>query len=284
MNDRPVAAGRSPAPRPTGGGPPADKPGTVELYPAIDIIDGRAVRLVQGDFGRRTDYGDPFEAATRLAAEGPPWLHVVDLDAARTGSPVNRDVVAAIARAVGVPVQVGGGVRDELAARALLEAGVARVVVGTAALAQPDLVAALIAHHPGAVAVGLDYRLSASPGPVARREVAVRGWSAGSGTDLTAALASLAEMGVTTVVVTAIDQDGTLSGPDLEGLAVALESGMAVVASGGVGSLTDLQSLACLRRAGRGLTGVVVGRALHDGRFSVREAMAVLQSTGGPGA
>ncbi|MBO0893317.1 MAG: bifunctional 1-(5-phosphoribosyl)-5-((5-phosphoribosylamino)methylideneamino)imidazole-4-carboxamide isomerase/phosphoribosylanthranilate isomerase PriA, partial [Acidimicrobiales bacterium] len=95
MSERPVAA--------------------VELYPAIDIAEGRAVRLVQGDFGRRTDYGDPVEAATRLAAEGPPWLHVVDLDAARSGSPVNRDVVAAIARAVSVPVQAGGGVRDEAA-------------------------------------------------------------------------------------------------------------------------------------------------------------------------
>jgi phosphoribosylformimino-5-aminoimidazole carboxamide ribotide isomerase len=251
----------------------------MELYPAVDISNGRAVRLVRGDFGHRTDFGDPIEAARRLADEGPPWLHVVDLDAARTGSPVNRDVVAAIARAVAIPVQAGGGVRDETAARALLDAGAARVVVGTAALSRPGLVASLVERDPRSVAVGLDYRLTAGRGEgQARREVAVRGWSAGSGTDLTEALAALGEVGLATVVVTAIDQDGTLSGPDLEGLALALESsGMAVVASGGVGSLADLHQLAGLRRGLRSLAGVVVGRALYDGRFSVRDALATLQ-------
>jgi phosphoribosylformimino-5-aminoimidazole carboxamide ribotide isomerase len=252
----------------------------LELYPAVDITDGRAVRLVKGDFGQRTDYGDPVEAARRLAAEGPPWLHVVDLDAARTGTPVNREVVSAIARAVAIPLQVGGGVRDEPAARALLDAGAARVVVGTAALSRPELVAALVERDPRSVGVGLDYRVNAPGGSEpGRREVAVRGWSAGSGTDLTEALATLGAVGLQSVVITAIDQDGTLSGPDLEGLAVALEStGMAVVASGGVGSLADLHHLAGLRRGGRALAGVVVGRALHDGRFSVREALAALQA------
>jgi phosphoribosylformimino-5-aminoimidazole carboxamide ribotide isomerase len=251
----------------------------MELYPAVDISNGRAVRLVRGDFGRRTDFGDPIEAARRLAGEGPSWLHVVDLDAARTGSPVNRDVVAAIAGAVAIPVQAGGGVRDETAARALLDAGATRVVVGTAALSRPGLVASLVERDPRSVAVGLDYRLSTGRGEGrVRREVAVRGWSAGSGTDLTEALAVLGEVGLATVVVTAIDQDGTLSGPDLEGLALALEStGMAVVASGGVGSLADLHHLAGLRHGVRSLSGVVVGRALYDGRFSVRGALAALQ-------
>jgi phosphoribosylformimino-5-aminoimidazole carboxamide ribotide isomerase len=260
---------------------------SAELYPAVDISNGRAVRLVRGDFGHGTDFGDPIEAARRLAGEGPSWLHVVDLDAARTGSPVNRDVVAAIARAVAIPVQAGGGVRDETAARALLDAGAARVVVGTAALSRPGLVASLVQRDPRSIAVGLDYRVTASPGEGrVRREVAVRGWSAGSGTDLTEALAAMEEVGLATVVVTAIDQDGTLSGPDLEGLALVLEStGMSVVASGGVGSLADLHQLAGLRRGGRSLAGAVVGRALYDGRFSVRDAVAALQrGTSGGGA
>jgi phosphoribosylformimino-5-aminoimidazole carboxamide ribotide isomerase len=278
-------------PTPSRQAPPMAQEAAVELYPAVDISNGRAVRLVRGDFGHRTDFGDPIDAARRLAGEGPSWLHVVDLDAARTGSPVNREVVAAIARAVPIPVQAGGGVRDETAARALLDAGAARVVVGTAALSRPGLVASLVERDPRSVAVGLDYRLTTGgdEGPV-RREVAVRGWSSGSGTDLTEALAALGEVGLATVVVTAIDQDGTLSGPDLEGLGLTLEStGMAVIASGGVGSLADLHDLAALRRGERSLAGAVVGRALYDGRFSVRDALAALQrgsssgGTSGPG-
>jgi phosphoribosylformimino-5-aminoimidazole carboxamide ribotide isomerase len=286
MSEPPVAATRREAtapfvgdPKPPRQPPPTAQEVATELYPAVDISNGRAVRLVRGDFGQRSDFGDPIEAARRLSGEGPPWLHVVDLDAARTGSPVNREVVAAIARAVPVPVQAGGGVRDEAAARALLDAGAARVVVGTAALSRPSLVASLVERDPSSVAVGLDYRLTTGrdEGRV-RREVAVRGWSAGSGTDLTEALAVLGKVGLATVVVTAIDQDGTLSGPDLEGLALVLEStGMAVVASGGVGTLADLRHLAGLRRGGRSLAGAVVGRALYDGRFSVRDALAALQ-------
>jgi phosphoribosylformimino-5-aminoimidazole carboxamide ribotide isomerase len=272
------ASGQAGAARPSSGpprsssGPPrsSSAPSGIELYPAVDISDGRAVRLVQGDFGRRSDYGDPVEAATRLAAEGPSWLHVVDLDAARAGRPVNTETVAAIVRAVAVPVQAGGGVRDEAAAEALLGAGVARIVVGTAALFRPDLVARLAGADPARVAVGLDYRVTAGGG----RHLAVRGWSDTSGTELRSALADLEACGLATVVVTAIDRDGTLAGPDLAGLADVLASTrMAVVASGGVGSLDDVSALAGLRGGGRGLSGAIVGRALYEGRFSLREAL-----------
>ena len=146
----------------------------MELYPAIDLRDGRCVRLYQGDYDRETVYGDdPVAQARVFAAAGAGWLHVVDLDAARTGVPANRPVVAAIAAAVDVPVQTGGGVRTEEAADALAEAGVARVVLGTAALEDPALVRRLAARMP--VAVGLDAR---------GRDVAVRGWEKGSGRDL----------------------------------------------------------------------------------------------------
>src|SRR5690606_20373108 len=146
----------------------------MDLYPAIDLLGGRCVRLYQGDYDRETVYGDdPIAQARSFEAAGAPWIHVVDLDAARTGEPVNRDVVASIAAAVSVPVQAGGGVRDEAAADALFSAGVARVVLGTAAIEDPALVRRLAARHP--VAVGLDAR---------GREVAVRGWLEGSGADV----------------------------------------------------------------------------------------------------
>lgn len=276
MSKRPAAASAVPPATPGAKARPTNGP-TPALYPAVDISEGRAVRLVQGDFGRRTDFGDPVEAARRLAAEGPPWLHVVDLDAARTGSPVNRAVVAAIARAVSVPLQAGGGVRDEEGARALLDAGVARVVVGTAAVVSPDLVTRLVERDPASVAVGLDYRLAGG-----RREVAIRGWSAQGGVELFEVLARLGRRGLSTVVVTAVDHDGTLGGPDLEGLAEVLDAtGMAVIASGGVGSLADLSALASLRRGDRGLAGVVVGRALYDGRFSLQEALGAIEGPRG---
>ncbi|HTN99622.1 MAG TPA: HisA/HisF-related TIM barrel protein, partial [Microthrixaceae bacterium] len=146
----------------------------IDLYPAIDLRAGRCVRLYQGDYGQETVYGDdPVAQALAFEAAGAPWIHVVDLDAARTGEPVNRDVVGAIAAAVGVPVQTGGGIRDEASAEALFDAGVARVVLGTAALEDPDLVRRIAARHP--VTVGLDAR---------GRDVAVRGWLEGSGADL----------------------------------------------------------------------------------------------------
>jgi len=237
----------------------------MQLFPAIDLRGGRCVRLYQGDYGRETVYGDdPVAQARAFAAAGAPWVHVVDLDAARTGQPVNRPIIAAVAEAIDVPLQVGGGVRDDESAAALFDAGVARVVVGTAALEDPDFVRRLAAKH--RVAVGLD---------VNGREVAVRGWLEGSGRGLDEVAAEFAGAGVDALVVTQIARDGTLEGPDLELYRELLASTpIEVVASGGVGTRADIRALANVRVNERGLSGAIVGRALYEGRFTIEQAVA----------
>ena len=244
----------------------------MDLYPAIDLLDGRCVRLYQGDYDRGTVYGDdPVAQALAFQAEGATWVHVVDLDAARTGEPRNRDVVAAIAGALDVPVQTGGGIRDVASAAALFDAGVQRVVLGTAALEDPDLVRRLAADHP--VAVGLDAR---------GREVAVRGWLEGSGTDVLDLAVAFEDAGVQALVVTEISRDGTLEGPDTEGLAAVLAAtGIPVIASGGVGTLDDLRVLAGLSAGERTLEGAIVGRAVYEGAFTVAQAVAATAGTTG---
>lgn len=238
----------------------------MELYPAIDLRGGACVRLVQGDYARERVYGgDPVEVALEFEADGAPWIHVVDLDAARTGRPTNREVVAAIAAAVGVPVQAGGGIRDEFSAEALLDAGVTRIVLGTAVVEDPGLLRRVAARHPGRVAVGLDSRSG---------EVAVRGWTEGSGRTLQEVLAAVEDAPLGAVVVTDIARDGMLRGSDVEGMAAVLAATRhPVVASGGVGSLDDLRALAALHAGGRALAGAIVGTAIHEGVFSVREAV-----------
>lgn len=240
----------------------------LDLYPAIDLRGGQCVRLYQGDYGRETVYGDdPVAQARSFAAAGAPWIHVVDLDAARTGDPRNRELVAAIAAAVDVPVQTGGGVRDDAAADALLSAGVRRVVVGTAALDDPDWVRRLAGRYPGRVAVGLDAR---------GRDVAVRGWVEGSGHDLVEVARRFDDAGVAALVVTEIGRDGTLEGPALDQLAdVLAATTLDVVASGGVGTLDDLRALAALDVDGRRLAGAIVGRALYEGAFLLSDAVEV---------
>lgn len=236
------------------------------LFPAIDLRGGRVVRLYQGDFDKETVYGmDPVAVAERYAAAGARWIHVVDLDAARTGTPENRPVIAAVAAAVGpaVRIQASGGVRDQASAEELLACGVERVVIGTAAVEHPELVWELAGHHH--VAVGIDTR---------GREVAVRGWTEGSGVDLFDLLARFADRGVDAVIVTDISRDATLAGPDMEGLAAVIDATrIPVIASGGVGSLADLEALATLRAGGRGLEGAIVGKALYEGNVTVEEAV-----------
>jgi phosphoribosylformimino-5-aminoimidazole carboxamide ribotide isomerase len=235
----------------------------IDLYPAIDLRAGRCVRLYQGDFDRETVYGDdPVAQARRFADEGATWIHVVDLDAARTGEPVNRALVAAIAGAVDVPVQAGGGVRSLEAAQALADVGVARVVIGTAAVRQPELVAEV--SRVVAVAVGLDIR---------GREVAVSGWEEGAGLDVAEALPTFSGAGAAVAVVTQIDVDGTGHGPDLASYRELLGvSDLPLVASGGVGTLDHLRQLDRLEVQGRRVAGVIVGRALYDGAFTLAEA------------
>jgi phosphoribosylformimino-5-aminoimidazole carboxamide ribotide isomerase len=247
----------------------------MDLYPAIDIRDGGAVRLTQGDFDRQSEYGDPVELAVRFAADGAPWLHVVDLDAARTGQPVNRATVLAIAAAVPVPIETGGGVRALSDVEELLSGGVARVVLGTAALDDPTLVQRATAAFPGRVALGLDYRRT----PDGRSEVAVRGWEDGSGRTVGELLTEVAGSGLAAVIVTAIERDGMLTGPDLDGLATVLASTeVPVIASGGVGSVADIEALASLSvetAAGAAhLHGAITGKALVDGRMTVAEGVA----------
>jgi phosphoribosylformimino-5-aminoimidazole carboxamide ribotide isomerase len=240
----------------------------VEVYPAIDLRGGQCVRLYQGDYAKETVYGaDPVGQALAFADDGASWVHVVDLDAARSGDPVNRPVVAAIAAAltpIGVHLQAGGGVRSVDDARSLFDAGVARVVMGTAALDRPALVGEVAAL--GAVAVGLDAR---------NGEVATHGWEQGSGVSLETAVRRFADSGAEALVVTEIGRDGTLVGPDLEQLAMVLGStDLLVIASGGVGAGGDLVALKELVANGRRLTGAIVGRALYDGAVTLPDAIA----------
>jgi phosphoribosylformimino-5-aminoimidazole carboxamide ribotide isomerase len=241
----------------------------MELFPAIDLRAGRCVRLQRGDFAAETVYDDdPVAVARAFAAAGAPWIHVVDLDAARTGEPANLAVVERIAEAVPCAVQVGGGVRTFDAAEALFLAGATRVVVGTAAVERPELVEELCSHRPGAVAVGLDAR---------GREVAVRGWTQGSGLDLVDLALRFEDAGIAALIVTEIGRDGTMEGPDVDQLtAVLAATTTPVIASGGVGDLADLLALAAVEVDGRELAGAIVGRAIYEGRFTVTEALEAL--------
>jgi len=230
----------------------------IDLYPAIDLRGGRCVRLSQGDFDRETIYDDdPVARAKAFETAGARWLHVVDLDAARRqGS--NRDVVEAIAGAVGVSVETSGGVRDA----SLLAAGAARVVIGSAALDDPAVVERLAAEHPGRIAVGVDHRDG---------DVKARGWEEGSGSSVEAVVERFSDVGgVAAFIVTDISRDGLLIGPDVEGLrSLAARTRVPVIASGGVGSLDDIRAL-----TDTGVAGVIVERALYEKRFSVEEALA----------
>lgn len=225
------------------------------------------MRLLRGDFAAETIYdADPVSVARDFETQGARWIHVVDLDAARTGTASNLTAIEAICAAVSCPVQAGGGVRSVEAAGALFSAGVERVIIGTAAVEHPDLVDVLCQLHAGHVGVGLDAH---------GREVAVRGWVAGSGRNLLDLAQRFAQSGVSALVVTEIGRDGTLEGPDLEQLAAVLAmTSTPVIASGGVGTLDDLRALAELGANGRRLSGAIAGRALYEQRFSVAEGIA----------
>jgi phosphoribosylformimino-5-aminoimidazole carboxamide ribotide isomerase len=240
---------------------------TVDLYPAIDLRGGRVVRLAKGDYDAETVYGDdPVAVAESFAEAGAPWVHVVDLDAARSGDPVNRPVVAAIAAALRgrASLQNGGGVRTLADARELADAGVSRVVMGSAAVQRPSLVAEAGEIVP--VAVGLDHR---------NGELAVHGWTQGSGVQLDTALGLFPTAAA--FVITDISRDGMLAGPDVAGLSAAVAAtGVPVIASGGVSSVDDIVALAAIP----GLGGIITGKALYEGRFTVPEALAALREVG----
>ena len=232
------------------------------VFPAIDVRGGRVVRLSQGDFARETIYGDsPADVAESFAAAGAQWVHLVDLDAAR-GAGSNHAAIAAVAARLGgrARLQVGGGVRSVDAAQRLADVGVARVVMGSAAVRTPELVDTVASIVD--VAVGLDHR---------NGEVAVDGWTAGSSLRLDDALSRYPA--ASAFIITDISRDGMLVGPDLEGLvAAASVTSVPVIASGGVGSLDDLREL----RDARTIAGVIVGRALYEGKFTLSDALATV--------
>ncbi|GAC1458443.1 MAG: 1-(5-phosphoribosyl)-5-[(5-phosphoribosylamino) methylideneamino]imidazole-4-carboxamide isomerase [Candidatus Limnocylindrales bacterium] len=238
------------------------------VYPAIDILDGRCVRMTRGDFATAEDVApSPLEAAKRLVAEGAEWLHVVDLDGARTGRPGNLEHIRQIANRFTVKIQAGGGIRDFDTAEAFAEAGVTRIVVGTAAVRDPELIGRLVDRHADGMAVAVDARNGL---------VASHGWTETSTVKAADLAQTLAVAGVPTIIYTNVSIDGTLQGVDLVSTeAVARAFGGDLIYSGGVGSIEDIRAVAKLRH--RGVRGIIVGRALYLGRFSLADAMSAMR-------
>jgi len=232
------------------------------IYPAIDLKDGQCVRLRQGDMDDATVFNeDPADQARRFVDAGARWLHVVDLNGAFAGGSVNGAAVQAILDAVAVPVQLGGGIRSLADVNSWLTRGVSRVVLGTAAVKDPEMVTKACEMHPHRIALGIDARAG---------KVAVEGWA--EETDLTAAdlVARFAQAGVTAIVYTDIERDGVMGGPNVEATAaLAASTEIPVIASGGVSSMMDLEALA----SRPGIAGAIVGRALYDGRIPLAEAL-----------
>ena len=239
------------------------------IIPAVDIRDGRCVRLVHGELDKETIYHDnPVEAALRWEAEGAGRIHLVDLDGAFKGGMKNAAVIERIARAVNVPVQVGGGIRDEATAADLLNRGVSRVILGTVAVTDPEVVAALCDRFPGQVMVGIDAR---------NGKVAIRGWVEEAEQKAVDLALQMDGLGVKEIIYTDIHRDGTLQGPNLDALReMAQTVPLQVIASGGVSSLQDIENLLMLEPLG--VNGVIMGQALYTGRVDLRAALAL---TGG---
>jgi phosphoribosylanthranilate isomerase len=237
---------------------------SLELLPAVDVADGQAVRLVQGEAGSETSYGDPLEAARQWQRDGAQWVHLVDLDAA-FGRGSNRELLARVVGELDVQVELSGGIRDDASLAAALATGCTRVNLGTAALEAPEWCARAIAEHGDRIAVGLDVRGTT---------LAARGWTKEGG-DLWEVLTRLDREGCARYVVTDVRRDGTLTGPNVELLReVCARTDRPVVASGGVSSLDDLRALAEL--VPLGVEGAIVGKALYAGAFTLPEALAAV--------
>ena len=232
------------------------------IYPAIDLRDGKAVRLVEGDFAKETVFdANPVDAAVRWQDAGAEWLHVVDLDGARTGSTANVEAVSAIRSAVRIPIELGGGIRSAAAAERYFDLGIERVILGTAAVADPGLVESLVSRWGERIAVGLDARDG---------KLATDGWLQQSEETAIDHALKLRRSGVETFIVTDISKDGKLQGPNLQMLEqahFALQRG--VIASGGVSTLEDVREVAAI-----GVDGAIIGRALYEGRIDLAEAIA----------
>lgn len=235
------------------------------VYPAIDIRGGKCVRLLQGDYNQETVYGDPLEMAKKWEREGAKWLHVVDLDGAKEGTQVNRELIIKMAQAVDIPVQVGGGLRTMEAVSDFLQGGVSRVIIGTAAIKDRDFTERVLAQYGDQVAIGIDAR---------NGYVATHGWLETSEVKAEELARELAAKGAGTFIYTDISRDGTLQGPNVEGnVNLARQAGVNVIASGGVSNLDDIKKLASF--SDEGISGVIVGKALYTGNVSLKDALTV---------
>lgn len=236
------------------------------LYPAIDLKDGNCVRLLRGDMGSATVFGtDPAAQARSFAEAGCQWLHLVDLNGAFAGAPVNAGAVAAILGAVRIPVQLGGGIRDRATIDSWLERGVARVILGTAAVRDPDLVRSAATANPGRVAVGIDARGG---------RVAVQGWAEETDIEALDLARRFEDAGVAAIIYTDIDRDGAMQGPNVAATAaLARAVSIPVIASGGVSSIEDLRAL---KACDAPLDGAISGRALYEGALDLAEALKLL--------
>lgn len=237
----------------------------MRLYPAVDLKNGKCVRLLQGRFDAITEYGDdPVAMARKWAALGAEALHVVDLDGARSGVAGNREIIKAMAAAVAIPVQAGGGIRTPADVEELLSAGLARVILGTSAVKNRIMVKEMLERHGSRIVIGIDAKDGF---------VSVDGWESGSGLEAVAFAREMAGLGAKTVIYTDIATDGTLAGPNLTAMKDMIEqSGMEVIASGGVGSVADLLALKEI-----GAVGAITGKAIYTGAIDLAEALAVLR-------
>lgn len=238
------------------------------LYPAIDIKDGKCVRLLKGDMELATVFSDkPAEQAKKFEEQGAKWLHVVDLNGAFEGKPVNMNVVEAIISAVKIPIQLGGGIRELAVLESWLDAGIARVVLGTIALRKPDFVKEVCKIFPGKIAVGIDARGGM---------VAVEGWAEKSNIPVLDLALKFEDAGVKCIIYTNVDHDGMMEGPDIAGIkALAEKISIPVIASGGVSSHDDLRKIKEIEKYGVG--GAISGRAIYEGKINIREANKILE-------
>ena len=236
----------------------------MEVIPAIDLLGGNCVRLYQGDYGQSEVFGeDPVTMARKWQDQGATRLHLVDLDGAKTGEPINLKAIANIVRALEIPIQVGGGLRDRVRVSQLLSLGVQSAILGTIAVEKPELVGELCAEFPGQIIVGIDAR---------NGKVATKGWLETSEVEAVELAQRMAKLGAAAIIYTDIYRDGTMQGPNLDALRdLCTQIDIPVIASGGVSSVTDLLSLLGLEAIG--VTGAIVGRAIYTGDVVLREAI-----------